>query len=69
MSVIYDSNWSNNTPAPKVEKKYKVDVTGPYGAHRELIMTGTSRRNIFKQLANMIEDGDAFTNPIVTELK
>lgn len=32
------------------------------------IMTGISRRNIFKQLNERIRQGDAFRNPIVIEI-
>lgn len=71
MAVIYDSNNTNfNQFNPNI-RKFEVLVTscGSNVKHdRKMIITGTSRRNVFKQLNDMIRNGEAFTNPEVTEL-
>lgn len=69
MSVIYDSNWKSASNTDSEEKRFRVRAKGPYGTRRELIMTGTSKHNIYKQLERMIEEGDCFWGTVVTEIK
>lgn len=49
-------------------KTYTVTVTRIDNSKDTFKMTGTSRRNIFKQLNDRIRQGDTFRNPIVTEI-
>ena len=49
-------------------KTYTVTVTRIDNSKDTFKMTGTSRRNIFKQLNDRIRQGEAFRNSIVTEI-
>jgi len=66
----YLSNKNNSLEEQNNDemKKYKVTVSDHYGSTRVMVISGTSRRNIFKQLKKMIDEGDAFLNPIVEEI-
>lgn len=49
-------------------KTYTVTVTRIDNSKDTFKMTGTSHRNIFKQLNDRIRQGEAFRNSIVTEI-
>lgn len=49
-------------------KTYTVTVTRIDNSKDTFKMTGTSRRNIFKQLNDRIRQGEAFRNSIVSEI-
>lgn len=64
MAIIYDSSKVKGTPCP--ETKYFEVILDD---RRKLIITGTSRRNVNKQLDAMIEEGDAFHKRVIEEIK